>query len=252
MTVLFSGLYWCFLAATAAALYLAALVLWALTTPFDPTKGLLHRYTCWWGRLYLHCLPGFRVRVEGREKIRPDVAYILVANHQSMTDIMALSFLAVPFKWVSKKEAFRLPFIGWNMYLNGCVKVDRGNVRSVRATMNECRRWLDRGMPLMMFPEGHRSPDGEIHEFHDGAFKLAVEADCAVVPIVVDGTWPIYRGLRVKVFPGVVTVRVLDPVATAGENASRVRDEVFALMRKELAAIRGVPELVKDFSESPG
>ena len=81
-------------------------------------------------------------------------AYVFVANHQSMTDIMALSALHVPFKWVSKREAFRIPFTGWNMYLNRYVLVDRGNVRSLRGTMHECKRWLERGVSLMMFPEG--------------------------------------------------------------------------------------------------
>ncbi len=242
MNALFSCLYWSFLFLSAAGLYLGALALWAVTAPFDPVRGLLHGYTCRWARLYLHCLPGCRVRVEGREKIRPGVPYVIVANHQSMADIMALSFLAVPFKWVSKKEAFRLPFIGWNMHLNGYVAVDRGNVRSVRATMDECRRWLDRGVPLVIFPEGTFSPDGEIQDFHGGAFKLAAETGCAIVPVLVDGTRPIYQGLRVWARPGVLTVRVLDPIPAGNAGAARLRDDVLSLMRRELAAIRGRAE----------
>jgi 1-acyl-sn-glycerol-3-phosphate acyltransferase len=228
MSRLFSLAYWLYLSITSLVLYVGALLLWAATAPFDKNRILLHRYTCWWARLYLHCLPGCRVRVEGREKIRPHQAYVLVANHQSMTDIMALSFLAVPFKWVSKKEAFRLPCIGWNMFLNQYVYVDRGNVRSVRATMETCRRWLERGVPVMIFPEGHRSPTGEMIPFHNGAFKLAASCGCPVVPIVVDGTRPIYQGLRVHPCPGKITIRVLDPVsveATDG-NADRLRDLV--------------------------
>lgn len=238
MTWIFSALYWCFLAVTSMVLYPIAVLLWLLTMPGGPRRAFLHRYTCWWAQLYVRCLPGCRIRVEGREKILPGVPYVLVANHQSMADIMALSALAVPFKWVSKKEAFRIPLIGWNMYLNQYVCVDRGNVRSVRATMDTCRVWLERGVPLLMFPEGHRSPDGEIHEFHGGAFKLALESGCAVVPIVLDGTRPIYRGAKVAAFPGTVTIRVLDPIPATG-NASQLRDEVFALMQRELAAIRG-------------
>lgn len=241
MVGLFSLAYWLFLGSTSAVLYCGAVVLWACTAPFDPRRRLLHRYTCWWSRLYLRCLPGCRVALEGAEQLRPDTAYVLVANHQSMTDVMALSFLPVPFKWVSKKEAFRLPCIGWNMVLNQYVKVDRGNVRSVRATMEECRRWLERGVPLLMFPEGHRSETGELIDFHSGAFKLAVSNHCPVAPIVVDGTWPIYRGWRVLPCPGRITVRILEPIPPeeVAMNAERLRVLTFERIRAELAQIRG-------------
>jgi 1-acyl-sn-glycerol-3-phosphate acyltransferase len=240
MNTVFSFLYWVYLGSTSIVLFVGALGIWALTAPFDPARSLLHRYSCWWGRLYLHCLPGCRIHVEGREKIVPQTPYVLVANHQSMTDIMALSALGVLFKWVSKKENFRLPCIGWNMYLTRTIKVDRGNLRSVAQTMDQCRRWLERGVPVMIFPEGHRSPTGAMLKFHSGAFKLAADCGCAVVPIVVDGTLPIYQGLRVLAFPGRVTVRVLDPVtlADAGGSVIKFRDRVAERMQEELRAIR--------------
>jgi 1-acyl-sn-glycerol-3-phosphate acyltransferase len=241
MSIVFSVFYWTFVAVVAIIHFPGAVLICLLTAPFDPARTLLHRYTCWWAQLYLLCLPGCRIRVAGREKIRPRTPYVLVANHQSSADIMALSALRVPFKWVSKKEVFRLPFIGWNMYLNQYVCVDRGNVRNVRQTMEVCRRWLERGMPLMIFPEGHRSPDGELQEFHGGAFKLAADCGCAVVPVVVDGTLTVYRGLRVSAFPGTLTIRVLDPVplTAAGGTASRLRDLVYEQMKQTLAEIRG-------------
>src|SRR5689334_24409612 len=117
MSTAFSFCYWTFVAVTSIVLFFGALVLWAVTAPFDPTRSLLHRYTCWWALLYLRCLPGCRVQVEGREKIAAHTPYVLVANHQSAADILALSALAVPFKWISKESNFRIPFIGWNMYL---------------------------------------------------------------------------------------------------------------------------------------
>lgn len=244
MTTIFSLLYWTFFTLSAIVLFAGALLLWLVTLPFDHTRRLLHRYTCWWSTLYVRCLPGCQLVVEGRERIPAEGAAVLVANHQSLTDIMALGALAVPFKWVSKKEVFRLPCIGWNMRLNQYVGVDRGNVRQVRQTLAECRAWLQRGVPLLMFPEGTRSKDGEIQAFHSGPFKLAAECGCPVVPIVVDGTFPLYRGWKVKAFPGQVTLRVLDPVtlAEAGGKVEALRDLVYTRMRDELAALRrGVP-----------
>src|SRR5262249_4410535 len=104
MGTIFSFLYWVYLGSTSILLFVGAVVIWAFTTPFDPAGALLHRYSCWWARLYLRCLPGCRLRVEGREKIIPGTPYVMVANHQSLTDVMALSALRVLFKWVSKKE----------------------------------------------------------------------------------------------------------------------------------------------------
>jgi 1-acyl-sn-glycerol-3-phosphate acyltransferase len=241
MAIVFSLLYWFFFWVTAVVLFVGALAIWVVTRPFDPTLKALHRYTCWWSVLYVRCLPGCRIVVEGREKIVPGVAYVLVANHQSLSDVMALGALAVPFKWVSKKEVFRIPFIGWNGSLNQYISVDRGNVRSVRKTMEECRGWLQRRVSLMMFPEGTRSKDGEMHPFHNGSFKLAAECGCPAVPIVVNGTFGIYQGWKVKAFPGTITIRVLDPVTVddAGGKPNQLCDLVFERMQKELAEIRG-------------
>jgi 1-acyl-sn-glycerol-3-phosphate acyltransferase len=169
---------------------------------------------------------------------------VIVANHQSLTDVMALAALWVQFKWVSKREVFRMPCIGWNMTLNQYVAVDRGSVRNVGHTLAECKAWLQLGVSLLMFPEGTRSKTGALQPFHDGAFKLAAECGCAVVPVVVDGTLPIYRGWRVWAFPGTVTIRVLDPVTgqEAGSKVSDFADLVFQRMQHELAIMRGGPD----------
>jgi 1-acyl-sn-glycerol-3-phosphate acyltransferase len=254
MAALFSVWYWTFFAISSMVLFLIALLIWLVTFPFDPTRRVLHRFTCWWSLLYVRCLPGCRLVVEGQEKIQPGVTYVLVANHQSLTDVMALGAIACPFKWVSKKEIFRIPFIGWNGRLNQYVSVDRGNVRNVRQTLTECRAWLERGVSLMMFPEGTRSKDGSMHEFHVGSFKLAGECGCPVVPIVVDGTLPIYQGWKVMAFPGTITIRVLDPITQeeAGGKAAQLCAVVFARMQQELAAIRqGKASLASPVAEKP-
>ena len=95
-------------------------------------------------------------------------------------------------------------------------------------------------MPLLMFPEGHRSRTGGMIAFHGGAFKLAVESGCAVLPIVVDGTLPIYQGWRVLARPGRITIRVLDALSPdeEGGNAERLRQKVFQQMKEALQEIR--------------
>lgn len=240
MSTLFSLGYWTFTAVSSLFLYLGALLIWAVTMPFDPTRSLLHRYTCWWGQLYLRCLPGCRIQVEGREKINPRTAYVLVANHQSAADILALSALSVQFKWISKKENFSIPFVGWNMYLNEYIRVEPGNPESVHLTMECCKTWLTQGVPVLWFPEGQRSWNGQMLGFHGGAFRLAAECGCAVIPIVVEGTLSVYPDWRVAAFPGRILIRVLDPIslAEAGGTADKLRDQVWRSMNDAQKAIR--------------
>ena len=188
MRLLGSVLFWVFLVTTSLLLYPVALAIWALTAPLDPKKRWLHQFTCLWASLYSWFNPAWRVHVEGRQKIRPDATYVLVANHQSLLDILVLFRLFKHFKWVSKIENFRIPCIGWNMRLNGYVKLRRGDKQSIGEMMAASARVLDEGNSIMMFPEGTRSPDGRLRGFKHGAFTLAQGSGCPVLPILVEGT----------------------------------------------------------------
>jgi 1-acyl-sn-glycerol-3-phosphate acyltransferase len=183
-----SLLFWLFLATSSVVLYPVALLIWAVTVVFDRRRVLLHRFTCFWASLYTWLNPVWRVRIEGREKIRPEAAYVMVANHQSMLDILVLFRLFAHFKWVSKIENFRIPFIGWNMSLNRYIKLRRGSRESVAMMMHQCEMALAGGNSIMMFPEGTRSPDGHLRAFKPGAFTLAQRAAVPILPIVVEGT----------------------------------------------------------------
>src|SRR5213594_635414 len=152
----FSLVFWVFLVASSIVLFPVALLIWAVTAPFDRPRALLHRFTCFWASLYTWLNPAWRVRVEGRERIRPDAAYVMVANHQSLLDILVLFRLFVHFKWVSKIENIRVPFIGWNMALNRYIKLRRGDKSSAQQMMRACKRALADGNSIMMFPEGTR------------------------------------------------------------------------------------------------
>jgi len=183
-----SGLFWLFIVVSSILLFPFAVVIWAVTLPFDRKQTLLHRFTCFWASLYTWLNPAWRVHVEGREKIRRNTAYVMVANHQSLLDILVLFRLFVHFKWVSKIENFRVPCIGWNMSLNGYIKLRRGDRESVAQMMEACERTILAGNSIMMFPEGTRSPDGRLRAFKHGAFTLAQQTHVPLLPIVVEGT----------------------------------------------------------------
>jgi 1-acyl-sn-glycerol-3-phosphate acyltransferase len=183
----YSLLFWSFLTLSSVVLFPVAVVIGVLTLPFDPRKVLLHRFTCFWASLYTWLNPAWPVTVSGREKIG-DEATVMVANHLSFLDILVLFRLLTHFKWVSKVENFRVPFIGWNMVLNDYIPLTRGDRTSVVQMMRACERTLASGSSIMMFPEGTRSPSGRMRRFKTGAFELAIKSRRPIQPIVIQGT----------------------------------------------------------------
>jgi 1-acyl-sn-glycerol-3-phosphate acyltransferase len=209
----FSVAFWAFIFLCCIPFFAIALVLFAVTWPFDRRRLVLHLFSCFWGAFYIYANPIWHLRVAGREKLPWRGAAVLVANHASLIDVPVLFSLYRPFKWVSKAGNFKIPFIGWNMTLNGYVPLVRGNQRSTLRAMKTCRSLLRRGMPVLIFPEGTRTMTGELQEFKDGAFFLAAKLRCPVVPIAVHGTGDVLPKhgavLRKKMY---ARVEVLDPI----------------------------------------
>lgn len=183
-----SLLFWVFLTASSILLFPVAVLIWALTAPFDRRLFLLHRFTCFWASLYTWLNPAWPVTVEGREKIRDDRAYVMIVNHQSLLDILVLFRIFRHFKWVSKIENFRVPCVGWNMRLNRYIELRRGDRESVMRMMEACERTIAEGNSIMMFPEGTRSVDGRLRAFKPGAFQIALTTRTPLLPIVLEGT----------------------------------------------------------------
>lgn len=181
-------LFWGFIVVTSILLFPFAVLIWAVTAPFDRRRIALHRFTSFWASLYTWCNPGWPVTISGREHIEPGGTYMLVANHESLVDILVLFRLFKDYKWVSKVENFKVPVIGWNMRMNRYVPLKRGDRESVIEMMAACRERIAEGSSIMMFPEGTRSTTGQLRPFKAGAFELAHEAGIPVIPIVLRGT----------------------------------------------------------------
>nr|WP_246356906.1 lysophospholipid acyltransferase family protein [Pyxidicoccus fallax] len=169
-------------------LFAGAVLIWLVTLPFDRNGRVLHLYSCFWAQLYFYVNPLWHLKVDGRERLPWNEPAVLVANHESLGDILVLFGLYSPFKWVSKAENFKLPFIGWNMRLNRYVPLVRGDRASIIQMMAKCEYWLARRVPILMFPEGTRSFDGKVKPFKDGAFVLAMKMKCPIIPVVLTGT----------------------------------------------------------------
>jgi 1-acyl-sn-glycerol-3-phosphate acyltransferase len=238
MRPLLSLVFWVFLTTSTFLMLPLAVVVWALTAPFDRRLRTLHLFTCFWASLYTWLNPAWRVSIEGRERIRPGETYVMVANHLSLIDILVLFRLFTHYKWVSKIENFRVPLIGWNMTLNRYIKLRRGDKSSVVRMMKACHETLDGGSSIMMFPEGTRSPTGRMRSFKTGAFEIAKEAHVPILPIVITGSANALpkRGF---VLQGrhPIHVTVLEPVAYesfAHESVDQICERTRALIAEQL------------------
>ena len=177
-----------FLTFFAACLDLFIVYPWSLF--FDrETRKALHAVSADWGRTVIRWSSIWRIVVTGREHLQRGKHYILVANHQSLLDILAVcAALPINFKFLAKRELFQIPVMGWAMAAVGYIPVDRASHKSGGEAMHRITRVLKKGVSVLLFPEGTRSPDGKIHALKMGAFKLARDNKVEILPIVIDGT----------------------------------------------------------------
>ena len=212
-----------------------------VTAPFDPGRyhaGLLFRKVAVFHQMLN---PLWRFRVTGDVPTDPRRPYVVVANHESFVDILLISHLPFEMKWLSKSEFFKFPFAGWAMRIVGDIRLERGDVRSGVKALAECRKWLERNVSVMIFPEGTRSPSGPLGEFHEGAFRIAIQTGAPILPLAVVGTreglikgdWRFGRSDA--------EVRVLEPIPTDGmtkRDVPALRDRTSAAIEAALAEMR--------------
>jgi 1-acyl-sn-glycerol-3-phosphate acyltransferase len=196
--------------------FFIVLAVFIVTVPFDRSRYAAGRTfrivgcsTVWLNPLWNFSTDGLRIR----DPRRP---YVAVSNHESYADIFLISHLPWEMKWLGKEQLFKIPFLGWMMWLAGDIPVKRGARESIVTAMRGCQSKLKQRLSVMIFPEGTRSPDGALLPFKDGAFRLAIENSVPILPIVLAGT---RRAMAKHTFQFQKTraiCRVLEPIETAG------------------------------------
>jgi 1-acyl-sn-glycerol-3-phosphate acyltransferase len=184
------------------------------------------------------CMKGLKIAAEIHGELDvPDGGFMFASNHQSLLDVLVLGgTLPGDFKWAAKRSLMKIPFLGWHLQLAGHVPVDRSQGK--RAAVEVIKRFEDvmrAGKPLLVFPEGTRSEDGEIKDFKTGGFHAAVRAGKPVVPVALDGAADLMRkgSVDTGTYDGPdrrVVVMVGKPIAipSTGNEKARVetlRDE---------------------------
>jgi 1-acyl-sn-glycerol-3-phosphate acyltransferase len=181
--------------------------------------------------------PFWRFRVIGDVPRERPKKVVCVSNHLSYADIFLICHLPWEMKWMSKTSIFKIPCVGWGMWLVGDIGIERASAHSARAALDQAAAWLSRDVPVMIFPEGTRSGTGEMLPFKDGAFRLAIESSADILPLAIWGT---QTALPKKDFrPGFARgfVRVGEPISTQGMTVADVR-RLKDLTRERILALQ--------------
>ena len=181
---------------------------------------------------------GVRVKASGLEKIAPDGSYIFVANHLSYMDTpVVLANIPVQFRFLAKSGLFRIPLLGTHLSRAGHIPVPRDDARAAVKTMNTAAQVMrERGISLLIFPEGGRSHTGELASFKEGAAYIAIRAGVQLVPIALKGTREVLPFGSGHVRSGWVTMRVGDPIST-DQIQLRDRGQITAELRDRIASM---------------
>jgi 1-acyl-sn-glycerol-3-phosphate acyltransferase len=171
-----------------------------------------------WGRLIIRTA-GIKVEVEGLENIEGLGSFVLVANHQSMFDILALlAYFPRPVRFVAKKELLKIPIFGFALKRGGHIVVDRERGGSaVRKAVEVAKS----GTSIVFFAEGHRFSDNQIHRFNPGAAWLALLTGLPCVPVAISGSSAFFpRGSKLVVPGKTMRMTVGTPIPSAGLQAA--------------------------------
>lgn len=210
--------------------------------PFDKPRRVIHELSraicmCFW------CVPPtWKRQIKGLENIDKSKSYVIVINHNSMADILALYFVPLNFRWVSKREVFRIPYIGQLLTIHGDIAIDRSKgADSMRKVTEEGKMWIGRGVSIAMFPEGTRSKSGQIARFKQGAFALAKEAGVEILPVVMHGTRTVLKKNYMVNWRNKLTVSVLPPISAeevAATDMPELMERTRTMMCEEYEKIR--------------
>ncbi|MFI3314966.1 MAG: lysophospholipid acyltransferase family protein, partial [Rikenellaceae bacterium] len=138
----------------------------------------------------------------------------IAPNHQSMMDIPLIGTV-IPqiFRYVAKREVYRIPIIGWVVWLRDDIAIERGGMMSAKKMLKDAKRYISMGVSITIFPEGTRTKSGRVNEFKEGAFIIAKSTSTPILPVVIDGTWAVsnYFGGFLKM-PTQFRMTILDPI----------------------------------------
>jgi 1-acyl-sn-glycerol-3-phosphate acyltransferase len=216
--------------------FLVSGILSVILRPSPNRDKIIHAQCFWWADALVSINPFWKIDVRGLDNIDSHKAYVVVANHQSLADIIIIYKTHMYFKWIAKEELLKVPFLGELLKLNNHIMLSRGDFGSIKEMYRKAAETLKGGMSTVFFPEGTRSSTDEMGEFQNGAFKLAIKEHKGILPIHISGT----RDAIPKggfIFNAKVngSLTILSPIDTSGmqiADYARLKDLVRSQLEK--------------------
>ncbi len=177
-----------------------------------------------WGRFILW-ITFVRVKIHNTQYIEKNQSYVVVANHQSIYDILVVyGYLPLVFKWVMKIELRKTPFIGFTCHLMGHIFVDRKNRQAAVKTMQQAGEKLTGGTSVFFFPEGTRNNGEGLLPFKKGAFKMAQSLDLPILPVTIKGADEVMPAKSLQILPGTIELIFHQPIPTQTVKEQSTQD----------------------------
>ena len=215
-----------------------------LASIVDGTGRWQHTIARQWARWVL-AAGGVKVTVTGLENLTPGATYVFCSNHHSLIDTpLVFGYLPWEFRVLAKKSLWKIPFLGWHLGRAGHLPVAKDNVRASIRNLADAARRVGEGVSIVVFPEGGRSPDGNLCEFRPGGAYIAIKAGVPVVPMCIRGTRAVLQIGSIIVRPGQVELRLGSPISTTGMNHRDV-DRLLAELRARILDLIGQPALTR-------
>lgn len=208
-----------------------------------------HRIARIWAKACIY-FSRARLTIHGAENLKKHRVAVYAANHTSYMDTPVV-FSALPFQFriLAKKELWSLPFIGWYLNRSGQIPIDTENPRAALSSLSAGVKALRMGMPLFVFPEGSRTPNGDLQAFLSGAAFLAIRAQVPLIPVALSGVYDLLPIHTHHFYPGDLVLSAGEPIDTTGMTL-RQADDLTARVRGEIARMLGRPLVEMEAQES--
>jgi 1-acyl-sn-glycerol-3-phosphate acyltransferase len=205
---------------------------------FDRSGRIQHNFAWFWSWLILKTISS-PVKVVGLDKIDTAKPFVYAVNHSSALDIPVL-YTSLPFQFriIFKKELLSYPFVGWHLKRSGQICIDQQNPAASISTIRSGLKTLKSGMPLVIFPEGGRTPDGKLLPFMPGGFFLAIKSGVDVVPVALVGMYELLPMNTYFIKSRPIEMRVGQPIPTS-EYTLRTMDQLAARVQAQVEQMRG-------------
>jgi len=217
----------------------------------DKKGNVQHRIARIWARGCIWAT-GAKLRVLGAENLHKHPVAVYASNHTSYMDTPVI-FASLPFQFriLAKKELWPIAFIGWYLDRSGQIPIDTVNPHSTLSSLGAGVKALRSGMSLFVFPEGRRTPDGELQPFLSGAAYLAIRAQVPLVPLALNGVYDLLPIHTRHLYPGELTLTTGEPIDTKGmtprqteQLTAQLRDAIQALRQQQTVAVQDAVEEV--------